>query len=82
MTATSTKQDPSLDGWQIGHESDNLALSTTHQSAGLGNRVPLQLSGSMFTADLALATWQPWSILLCQSEKMFSTVKVICSVFC
>ena len=58
-----------------------LYLHTTHQSAGLGNRVQLQLSGSKFTADHALATGQPWPLLLFHSEKMFSTVKVICSDF-
>ena len=57
------------------------SVDTTHQSAGLGNRVQLQLSGSKFTADHALATGQPWPLLLFHSEKMFSTVKVICSDF-
>ena len=53
-----------------------------HQSAGLGNRVQLQLSGSKFTADHALATGQPWPLLLYHSEKMFLAVKGICSDIC
>ena len=57
-------------------------FSTTHQSAGLRNRVQLQLSRSKFTADHALATGQSWPLLLCHSEKMFLTVKVICSDLC
>ena len=32
------------------------SVDTTHQSAGLGNRVQLQLSGSKFIADHALAS--------------------------
>ena len=63
-------------------KSNHAMESTTHQSAGLGNRVQLQLSGSKFTADHALATGQSWPLLLCHSEKMFLTVKVICSDFC
>ena len=47
----------------------------------LGYRVQLQLSGSKSTADHTLATGQPWPLLLCHSEKLFSKVKVICSDF-
>ena len=67
--------------WLLARKTVNSFLSTTHQSAGLGNRVQLQLSGSKFTADHALATGQPWSLLLCHSENMFLTVKGICSNF-